>query len=70
MSAPCRATRPDGSVVVMYVGWALAGALPHVVIDDPTTAEVEAARQHAMERGIKRMRREFADWCRRNMPES
>jgi len=54
----------------MYVGWALAGALPHVVIDDPTTAEVEAARQHAMERGIKRMRREFADWCRRNMPES
>lgn len=68
MSAPCRATRPDGSVVVMYVGWAIVEGIPYVLIDDPTTSEVEMARQNAMEGKVARRRRELYEWLRRNMP--
>jgi hypothetical protein len=62
LSAPCRATRTDGTVVVMYVGWAIVCDWPYKTIDEPTPDEREAARQDAMEGRVDANRKALQAW--------
>ena len=60
LSSPCRATKPDGRIVVMYVGWAIVEDLAYEVINNPSADEEEAARQDSMESRIEANRAALA----------
>lgn len=62
LSQPCRAAKPDGSVVVIFIGWAVFHNWPFGAIANPTPEDFETARQDAMQGYIEANRRELARW--------